>query len=48
MSLGRRVFRRSGSSANSRTSRTQPVKVSDRSSGTPRIFAMTRTGICWE
>ena len=35
-----------GSSANSSTSRTQPVKVSAMSEGTPRMRAMTRTGIC--
>ena len=39
--------RRSGSSANSSTSRTQPVKVSDSEAGTPEDAAMTRTGICW-
>ena len=39
--------RRSSSSANSSTSRTHPVKVSASSPGTPRMRAMTRTGICW-
>ena len=43
----RPCWRRSWSSANSRTSRTHPVKVSAMSVGTPRMWAMTRTGICW-
>ena len=41
------AWRRSWSSANSRTSRTHPVKVSARSVETPRMRAITRTGICW-
>ena len=47
MSASMPRIRSSGSSANSRTSRTQPVKVSDSELGTPRMAAITRTGICW-
>ena len=39
--------RRAWSSANSRASRTHSVKVSDNALGTPRMEAITRTGICW-
>ena len=45
--LSRPAALRTSSWANSSTSRTQPVNVSDISAGTPSMSAITRTGICW-